>query len=144
MYIQVSHGVRNGVIKLETKLKLVSVFFHCFYGRLELLMGINFDVTSFLKSTFNQRGPVSKNLNNRDKRNICQCVSLKSLLRSRPSYACLWEVRFSSAFYRRNLTFFFREYSFEFMLHRKEKSQLTWRFSRGRKKTYINMLPQRV
>lgn len=27
MYIQVSHGVRNGVIKLETKLKLVSVFF---------------------------------------------------------------------------------------------------------------------
>lgn len=108
MYIQVSHGVRNGVIKLETKLKLVSVFFlHCFCGRLELLMGINFDVTSFLKSTFNQCGPVSKNLNNRDKRNICQCVSLKSLLRSRPSYACLWEVRFSSAFYRRNLTFFF-------------------------------------
>jgi len=27
MYIQVSHGVRNDFIKLETKLKLVSVFF---------------------------------------------------------------------------------------------------------------------
>ena len=42
---------------------------------------------------------------------------------------------------------FFRECSFEFMLHRKKNSQLTWRFSREQKKNiyiYINMLAKRI
>jgi len=108
-------------------------------------MGINFDVTSFLKTTFNQCGPISKNLKNRDKRNICQCVSLKSLLRSRPSYACLLEVRFSSAFYRRNLTFFFGNIALNSCYIGKKKITINLAlFPRTEKKHVYNMPPKRV
>ena len=60
MYIQVSDGVRNGVIKLETKLAR-GFFFYCFCGRfsdLEILMAINLDIKSLLKRTLNQCGPI--------------------------------------------------------------------------------------
>lgn len=54
MYILVSDGVRNGVIKLETKLVRG---FYCFCGRfsdLEIVMAINLDIKSLLKRTLNQ------------------------------------------------------------------------------------------
>lgn len=60
-YIQVSDGVRIGVIKLEAKLVGVLFFFYCFCIRFsdqEILVAINFDVISLLKRTLNQCGPV--------------------------------------------------------------------------------------
>ena len=91
------------------------------FGDQEMLLGTNFNGKSMLldkieaiwTSSFKTKAKME---------NVCHCVSLTSLLKSRVSQ------RFSSAFYGQKLTFF-RESNLEFTLHR-DKSTITWLFSR--------------
>lgn len=134
MYILVSNGVRNGVIKLETKLVRG---FYCFCGRfsdLEIVMATSLDIKSLLKRTLNQCGSVFFS-----KIEIVSASHWRVCLgHGRVMRVC--ERCVSARLF--TLETFFREYSFDFMLHRRKFTINLGLFPRTKKKIY--MLPKRI
>lgn len=129
-------------IKIGKLTKLVRGFYR-FCGRfsdLEIVMAINLDIKSLLKRTLNQCGPV-----------FFSKIEIKGTFVSASHWrVCLGHGRVMRVCERcvsaRLFTFgtFFREYSFEFMLHWRKFTINVGLFPRTKKKKKINVLPKRI